>query len=142
MKNNIRELLIKNKITEKVLADRIGVSEGSISRYISGDREPKISIVIKMAQVFKCRIEDIYYMENQQEKTDNINRIVKLKDFKVPETCGKCNFIGCYEIGPFSRDPHCCCELVWRLKEEDYRVNKHTLDENCPLKLLNSNLIQ
>lgn len=51
-----------------------------------------------------------------------------------PKKCGDCNFIRPFETGAFSRNPHCCCELMWFLKEEDYRVDKNTLDENCPLR--------
>ena len=58
------------------------------------------------------------------------------EDFKIPNTCGECKFIGRYESGVYARNPHCCCELMWRLKEEDYRVNKNSLDTNCPLKAL------
>ena len=62
--------------------------------------------------------------------------IITLEDLKIPNTCGECRFIGHYENGPYARNPHCCCELLWVLKEEDYKVNKNSLDENCPLKVL------
>lgn len=65
---------------------------------------------------------------------------VTLEDFKIPNTCGECKFIGRYKSGPFARNPHCCCELIWSLKEEDYKVNENSLDENCPLKLLVENI--
>ena len=64
MKNNIRELLIKNNMTEKELADLLGIKEASVSRYINNVREPRISIVIKMAEIFNCKVEDIYYIED------------------------------------------------------------------------------
>lgn len=63
--------------------------------------------------------------------------IVTLEDFKVPKTCAECGFIGDYTAGVFARNPHYCCELIWQLKKEDYKVDKNSLDENCPLKLLN-----
>jgi hypothetical protein len=63
---------------------------------------------------------------------------VTLEDFKIPNTCGECNFIGHYEIGVYRRNPHCCCGLIWYLKHEDYRVDKNSLDENCPLKVINT----
>lgn len=61
---------------------------------------------------------------------------VTIDDFKVPNTCGECGFIGCYETGPYKRNPHCCCELMYVLKDEDYKVDKNSLDENCPLKVI------
>ena len=48
--------------------------------------------------------------------------------------CNECPHIGHYETGPYARNPHCCCELVWELFHADYRVDKNTLDKNCPLK--------
>ena len=56
--------------------------------------------------------------------------------FKTPNTCGECGFIGHYETGIWKRNPHCCCEFIWQLKEEDYKVDKNSLNENCPLKIL------
>lgn len=54
--------------------------------------------------------------------------------FKVPNTCGECRFISHYKYGPYARNPHCCCELMWTLEEVDYKVKEDRLDENCPLK--------
>lgn len=59
---------------------------------------------------------------------------VIFEDFKIPDTCGECEYIGYYENGIYARNPHCCCELIWELKMEDYKVNKNSLDKNCPLK--------
>ena len=56
------------------------------------------------------------------------------KDFKIPDTCGECKFIGHYEDGVWARNSHCCCELRYRLYDEDYKVDKNSLDKNCPLK--------
>ena len=55
---------------------------------------------------------------------------------KAPSTCGECEFIGRYEDGPFIRNPHCCCELIFDLRGEDYKVDPYSLDEECPLKVL------
>jgi hypothetical protein len=62
-----------------------------------------------------------------------MSRII-FEEFKIPNTCGECEHVGCYETGPFARHPHCCSELIWQLKKEDYKVDKNSLDENCPLK--------
>ena len=60
MKNNIRELLEKNNITEKELAKRINITEASVSRYITGDRIPKVSTAIQIARILNCSVEDLY----------------------------------------------------------------------------------
>ena len=45
----ISELLIKNGLTQRELAKIVGVTEVSMSRYISGDRTPKGPIVANIA---------------------------------------------------------------------------------------------
>lgn len=54
----------------------------------------------------------------------------------IPEKCSKCKFIGHYENGMYSRNPHCCCELYWDLHQDEIRVNKNSRDERCPLQSL------
>jgi hypothetical protein len=57
-------------------------------------------------------------------------------DKYIPEKCGKCKFIGNYESGIYSRNPHCCCELYWDLHQNEIRVDKNSRDERCPLQSL------
>ena len=45
----ILTLLKQNGMTQRELANQIGVTEVSISRYISGARMPKANIVVYMA---------------------------------------------------------------------------------------------
>ena len=45
----ILDLLNKQNMTQKELAERIGVTESVISRYISGDREPKPNMIANIA---------------------------------------------------------------------------------------------
>ena len=59
---------------------------------------------------------------------------------ELPEACGKCRFIGHYENGIYSRNPHCCCELYWDLHQEEIRVDKNSRDERCPFNLLSDRL--
>lgn len=54
---------------------------------------------------------------------------------KIPDKCNNCKHIGHYETGPFARNPHCCCELIWRFTEEEVKVDKNSLYEYCPLKI-------
>ena len=54
------------------------------------------------------------------------------KEVKIPTRCSECRHIGDYTTGLFKRNPHYCCELIWNLFKQDYRVNPKELDENCP----------
>ena len=53
---------------------------------------------------------------------------------KLPMKCKECIHVGDYTSGCYRRNPHYCCELVWQLLREDYKVDPDTIDENCPLK--------
>lgn len=61
-------------------------------------------------------------------------------NFKMPEKCSECHCCGNYTNGPYVRNPHYCCELIWRLFNEDYKVDPDTVDENCPYK--NENFVK
>ena len=53
---------------------------------------------------------------------------------KMPKKCNECKFVGNYTNGLYIRNPHYCCELMWILYEEDYKVNPDIVDKYCPLK--------
>ena len=53
---------------------------------------------------------------------------------EIPTSCKQCRYIGDYTEYPYSRSPHYCCELIWALIHDDYKVNPDIIDENCPLK--------
>lgn len=57
--NKIKELLEKKGMTQRELADRVGVTEVSMSRYINGDRTPKGPIAAMMARVLDADITDV-----------------------------------------------------------------------------------
>lgn len=55
-------------------------------------------------------------------------------EIKLPINCKECMYVGVYDTRPYARNPHCCCELIWQLLHEDYKVDPDTIDTNCPLK--------
>ena len=46
-------------LSKKEFAELVGVTERAIYYYENGQREPKASILKKMAQVLECRMEDL-----------------------------------------------------------------------------------
>lgn len=50
--DNIKRMLRKKKMSRRELGDLLGVCEGSISRYIYGEREPNLSQLVKMSDIF------------------------------------------------------------------------------------------
>ena len=52
----------------------------------------------------------------------------------MAERCKECSHVGAYTTGPFARNPHYCCELIWELFKIDYKVLPDIVDPKCPLK--------
>lgn len=56
---NIKANRIKSGMTQKQLAEKIGVAEITIRQYESGKRIPKSNILIRLADTFKISIYDL-----------------------------------------------------------------------------------
>jgi DNA-binding XRE family transcriptional regulator len=64
--NNLKNVRKRNQITQKELAEKIGISKRTISAYETNDRDlGKIELkkAIKITRVLKCRIEDFYNLD-------------------------------------------------------------------------------
>ena len=53
--DRLNEMLKKRGITQRELAEKIGKTETSVSRYVNGDRIPKGTVIAKMAQVLNVQ---------------------------------------------------------------------------------------
>lgn len=65
----IKEIRKKCGLTQKELAERVGVSEGAISQYESGKRRPDYETVLKMADYFGCSVD--YLMGNDPSPAED-----------------------------------------------------------------------
>lgn len=86
----IKDLRIDNDLTKKELAIRLEISERTLTRYESGECEPTISILIKMALIFNVSIDyisgikDITTVETPGIKeeletlNDKLSKIIKI----------------------------------------------------------------
>jgi len=66
--NRLREEILRNNITQKMLADKIDVSQVSMSRYVHGDRMPKGHILVKMARALQTTPE---YLTGTEDVKDH-----------------------------------------------------------------------
>lgn len=67
-KNNIGEILEKKGITQKELANLIGATEVSMSRYVNGDRVPKATTCIQIAKALDCNVEELYTFKEEKKR--------------------------------------------------------------------------
>lgn len=63
MKNSIKVKRAIEEYTQADLAEKIGVSRQTIHAIESGKYTPSLILGLKMAEVFKCSIEDIFELE-------------------------------------------------------------------------------
>lgn len=56
---SIKKMRQKRGLTQKQLADRLGVKQSNISRWESGAFKPNAATLKKMAAVLNCRIDDL-----------------------------------------------------------------------------------
>jgi transcriptional regulator with XRE-family HTH domain len=64
---NVLELLENENMTQHSLASHIGIKDGSLSRYINGQREPKLSVVKAIAKYFGVSVDWLVFHEGVGE---------------------------------------------------------------------------
>ncbi len=55
----IKEFRTKSNLTQKQLADKIGVAKATIGMWENNNREPDIKVLMKLADVFHCYVTDL-----------------------------------------------------------------------------------
>ena len=74
--NRIAEMLSKRGITQKELASTIGVTEAVISRYVSGERDPKPETIANIATALRTTSDYLLGIENEEFDHTRIRRII------------------------------------------------------------------
>ena len=59
--DNIARYLNRAGTTQRMLAAYADITEVSISRYISGDRAPRVTVLYKISKALNCTMEDLMY---------------------------------------------------------------------------------
>lgn len=88
----VRELRVKNKLSQQELGDAVGVTKVSICGYESGTRIPNLEKLIKLADVLGCTTDYLLGREievnNDENKTrigyisyEDVNLILELRHF-------------------------------------------------------------
>ena len=72
----ISESLKRSNTQQKELAERIGITEAVISRYISGDREPKPDTLANIATALNTTSDYLLGIENDDFDYPRVRRII------------------------------------------------------------------
>jgi putative transcriptional regulator len=63
MNNNLRDRRAERGWTQQDLAERLGVSRQTVIAVENGKYDPSLPLAMKMARQFRCRIEDLFFLE-------------------------------------------------------------------------------
>ena len=61
LKNNLKEIRTKKKLSQKELADMVGVSRNTISSIETGQYSPTAKLALTIAIALDKKFEDIFY---------------------------------------------------------------------------------
>ena len=72
----ISEMLRKQGIQQKELAERIGITEAAMSRYIAGTREPKPDVIANMATALHTTSDYLLGIKNDDLEYHQVRRMI------------------------------------------------------------------
>jgi hypothetical protein len=65
----LAELLIQRNLTQLELAARIGVTRAAMSRYVSGEREPRLVTLVRIAEELDVHVDELICAEGDSVET-------------------------------------------------------------------------
>lgn len=72
----ISDMLEKRNMSQRKLAERIQITEQQLSRYISGDREPKPETVANMATALQTTSDYLLGLEEGEFNFNQVRRLI------------------------------------------------------------------
>lgn len=76
LSTRVSELMKREGYSQKELAQLVGVTEAAMSRYLSGDREPKLDVVANMATALHTTSDYLIYGRSDKDDLSEIYRLV------------------------------------------------------------------
>ncbi|MBQ7831774.1 MAG: XRE family transcriptional regulator [Clostridia bacterium] len=63
---SLSELITETKLTPSDFAEKVGCGKGTISRYLSGNKMPSVSLLVCMADFFQCSTDYLLGLETER----------------------------------------------------------------------------
>ncbi len=127
----IRRLREKKKVTQKELADRIGVSDKAVSKWETDKGLPDIGIIEELAKALGVSIAELLTGDLRENENQSAN--MRKMCFYVCPVCG--NIITSVGHGAFS----CCGITLWQAEaekmDEDHQICVETVDQEHSVTL-------
>ena len=84
---NIKELRTEKNMSQKMLAEKIGVTQGAVYFWEKEINEPSAGYIVKLAKVFGVSVDDLLSYEVQKDNIENTKRTEMMSKFdKLSET--------------------------------------------------------
>jgi putative transcriptional regulator len=64
--NGVREERTAREWSQGDLAERVSVSRQTINAVETGKYEPSLSLALKLAQLFECRVEELFWLNGKR----------------------------------------------------------------------------
>lgn len=112
----IKELREKRRLTQKELAEKIGVSDKAVSKWETGKGLPDIGIVEDLAGVLSVSVGEL--LTGEYRENENPSGNMKKMEFYVCPVCG--NIIASVGSGSFS-----CCGIILPKQEAEESDENH-----------------
>ena len=87
LKDKLKELRIARGLTQEAVAEQLGVTSQTVSKWERGLRYPDISLLPKIAVLYQCSIDNMFQMntvwgiEHQQQFQSEIRKLREMRDF-------------------------------------------------------------
>ena len=76
---NLKWFIGRSGKTQREVADAVGITEVSLSRYVNGIRVPKAPLIVKIADAIHCDVEDILdFEEDSMTVQDALKELASL----------------------------------------------------------------
>ena len=88
LKNKLKELRTSRNMTQEAVAEQLGVTSQTVSKWERGLLSPDISLLPKIALLFKCSIDSLFDMElvwsieHRKEFSEKIHALHEKKDWE------------------------------------------------------------
>lgn len=66
LRNRVRELRARHRLSQSDLAEKIGASRQTIAMIEKGDYAPSIVLALKIAQTFEQSVDTVFYLDVSQ----------------------------------------------------------------------------
>ena len=83
--SRLEEMRKEKGFTQRELASKVGVNEGSMSRYIKGERVPTVTTIVSIAQVLGASVDYLVGTSNVKKRQNNADRIRNMSDEELAQ---------------------------------------------------------